>query len=244
MKAGFTASDVNVKGPFKVDFTNTSQGDNTVFKWDFGDGDSSNDPIPSHIYTKAGLYDVRLIVSDGTYSDTLIKKAYIKVVLALQAGFEITNNIGITPFKVDFKNVSTGEITSYKWYFGDGDSSIIASPSHTYTKGGNFTVTLIVSDGINSSTYTKEKFISVSDNLSVEGGPAKEEIPPFSPNPVKDKLHLKTNEFNDSELIQILDMNGRKILETELKETIDVSNLTKGVYFLKIGNKEWKFLKE
>ncbi|MCX6146804.1 MAG: PKD domain-containing protein [Candidatus Kapabacteria bacterium] len=244
VKAGFTSSDLNVIAPFKVDFVNNSKGDNKIFKWYFGDGDSTNAPVPSHNYTKAGLYDVKLIVSDGVYSDTLIKKAYIKVVLPLQAGFEISNNIGITPFKVDFKNVSTGEINSYKWYFGDGDSSVIASPSHTYTKGGNFTVTLIVSDGISSSTYTKEKFISVSDNLSVEGGPAKEEIPPFSPNPVKDKLFIQINEFNNTDKIQIIDLNGRKLLESELKETIDVSSLSKGIYFLKIGNRQWKFVKE
>lgn len=67
---------------------------------------------------------------------------------------------------------------------------------------------------------------------------------PFSPNPVKDKLFIKTTEFDFDDKIQILDLKGRKIIETELKESIDVSSLSKGIYFFKIGNKEWKFVKE
>jgi hypothetical protein len=67
---------------------------------------------------------------------------------------------------------------------------------------------------------------------------------PFSPNPVKDKLFIQISEFNNTDKIQIIDLNGRKLLETELKETIDVSSLSKGIYILKIGNRQWKFVKE
>ncbi|MCX6148698.1 MAG: PKD domain-containing protein, partial [Candidatus Kapabacteria bacterium] len=134
----------------------------------FGDGDSSNVPIPSHIYSKDGVFSVTLIVSDGKYFDTLTRKSYIKVVMPLQASFETSNNIGEAPFRVQFSNTSTGEINGYKWSFGDGDSSTFSNPRHTYKKAGDFTVKLTVTDGINSSTYTKDKFINITAHPEIK----------------------------------------------------------------------------
>lgn len=42
--------------------------------------------------------------------------------------------------------------TIFKWYFGDGDSSDLASPSHLYDTSGVFTVMFIASDGTNTDT--------------------------------------------------------------------------------------------
>ncbi len=49
--------------------------------------------------------------------------------------------VGCTPLKVDFANNSTGAVT-YEWDFGDGATSTLANPSHTYTTVGCFDVTL------------------------------------------------------------------------------------------------------
>lgn len=53
-------------------------------------------------------------------------------------------------FTVNFQNQSSGA-TDYKWYFGDGDSSILINPSHTYADTGKYTVTLV---SLNSITNT------------------------------------------------------------------------------------------
>ena len=53
-------------------------------------------------------------------------------------------------FTVNFQNQSSGA-TDYKWYFGDGDSSVAINPSHTYSDTGKYTVTLI---SLNSVTNT------------------------------------------------------------------------------------------
>jgi gliding motility-associated-like protein len=64
-------------------------------------------------------------------------------------------------FTVDFQNQSAGA-TSYKWYFGDGDSSELANPSHTYARAGVYTVTLLSNNSVsNNCTARYSKTISV-----------------------------------------------------------------------------------
>lgn len=65
--------------PFDVQFINYSSPIDslTYFKWDFGDGDTSNLENPVHTYDIPGVYDVSLVVSDGTLSDTLTWTDYI-----------------------------------------------------------------------------------------------------------------------------------------------------------------------
>ena len=52
-------------------------------------------------------------------------------------------------------------MTNWKWYFGDGDSSVSQNPSHQYNDTGNFTVTLVVGDSSVSDTLTKPDCITV-----------------------------------------------------------------------------------
>lgn len=55
----------------------------------------------------------------------------------------------------DFIDLSTGEPTSYNWNFGDGSSSTVQNPTHTFPDSGIFNVTLTVSDGIYFDSITK-----------------------------------------------------------------------------------------
>lgn len=57
-------------------------------------------------------------------------------------------------FTVDFQNESSGA-TDYKWYFGDGDSSILENPSHTYRDTGKYTVTLISYNSITNTCLSR-----------------------------------------------------------------------------------------
>ena len=53
------------------------------------------------------------------------------------------------------------EIVSWNWNFGDGSSSTLQNPSHTYTADGTYTVSLTISDGVTSKTETKLQYIVV-----------------------------------------------------------------------------------
>ncbi len=83
------------------------------------------------------------------------------------AGLSISpNDSGCAPFTVNFSNQSQFGL-SYKWYFGDGDSSALASPTHTYLTAGTFNVMLVAYNAntcIPSDTaYTTVKVIASVD---------------------------------------------------------------------------------
>jgi gliding motility-associated-like protein len=67
--------------PFTYSFNNTSVfQNNSVFEWDFGDGNSSNNTNPSHTFTQSGTYTVKLIVSDTAtcnFGDTITKEIIV-----------------------------------------------------------------------------------------------------------------------------------------------------------------------
>ncbi|MBS3914744.1 MAG: PKD domain-containing protein [Bacteroidetes bacterium] len=77
------------------------------------------------------------------------------------ADFTATPVQGCNPLKVDFQNKSTGAV-SYKWFFGNGNSSTLTSPSAVYNTSGKFSVTLIAQD-VNgqSDTIVLEDYITV-----------------------------------------------------------------------------------
>lgn len=57
------------------------------------------------------------------------------------ANFSFTGANEPAPRKITFTN-SSSNATSYHWDFGDGSTSVLASPSHIYTSGGSYSVTL------------------------------------------------------------------------------------------------------
>ncbi len=64
-------------------------------------------------------------------------------------------------YTVSFTNQSSGAI-SYRWYFGDGDSSSIQNPTHTYSDTGHYTVKLVSNPGeVCSNTYSQEVSIQI-----------------------------------------------------------------------------------
>ena len=135
--------------PFDVSFINTSS-DAIDYIWDFGDGSPvSNAFEPSHTYLDPGTYDVMLIVIDSN-SCNLADTAYLEVqVLAdsLSAEFEYTSVENCDSLIATFTTIGfLLPTTTFLWDFGDGTTSTLINPSHTYFDPGSYTVTLIVTD--------------------------------------------------------------------------------------------------
>ena len=128
--------------PLTVNFLNKSQ--NAIYyEWDFGDGNTSKDLTPTHIYNIAGQYEVKLNAFDinNCHNDTFID--YITAHPLPNPLFELDRDhlCGI-PVKVDFSN-KTLDATGYKWNFGDGSPlNIDNNPLHTYSNSGDFIVQL------------------------------------------------------------------------------------------------------
>jgi PKD repeat protein len=85
--------------------------------------------------------------------------------LPLAAAFTASATNGPGPLPVTFTDQSTGAIQTWAWDFGDGGTSALRSPSHTYVSVGSFTVSLTVNDSHDSDTETKPGYITVTGLL-------------------------------------------------------------------------------
>ncbi len=75
--------------------------------------------------------------------------------------FTASPTTGRAPLAVQFTNQSTGSIASYSWQFGDGGTSMEASPVYTYITSGVFTVTLQATGPGGTGILIKPSYISV-----------------------------------------------------------------------------------
>lgn len=150
----FAASDSTGCFPLRVNFTDlstTSTGANTTWEWDFGDGTTSTNQHPLHIYTAAGNYTVTLrVTNSGSCSRVYSKTQYIRVSPGVSINFSNTAPaLCHPPETIQFTNLSNGPGTlTHQWFFGDGGSSLATNPSHTYTAAGSYTVTLITQSSL------------------------------------------------------------------------------------------------
>jgi len=159
--ANFSASPTSGKAPLTVSFTDTSAGIPTGWKWNFGDGTTSTNKNPIHKYSKAGMYTVSLTVKNALGSNTATKTDYIKVVIKPVANFTSNVTSGKAPLNVAFTDTSTGIPTKWKWTFGDGMNSTKQNPVHKYSKTGNYTVALTISNVAGSNSTTKTNYVKV-----------------------------------------------------------------------------------
>ncbi|WP_292388766.1 PKD domain-containing protein [Methanosarcina sp. UBA5] len=165
----FSASFTSGKVPLTVDFTGQSTGSTTVWKWNFGDGNTSTEKNPVHTFNKSGLYSVTLTASNEKGSNALTKTGYIAVSSTLNipvASFSASPTSGQAPLTVSFTDQSTGSPTSWKWNFGDGSNSTEKNPVHTYNESGLYSVKLTVSNANGSNALTKTGYIAVVSNVS------------------------------------------------------------------------------
>ncbi|MBP2132089.1 PKD repeat protein [Methanomicrobium sp. W14] len=71
------------------------------------------------------------------------------------ANFSFSPTSGYAPLEVSFEDQSSGDTTSYYWDFGDGNTSTVSNPSHTYASSGTYEVTLTVCNGDACTSITK-----------------------------------------------------------------------------------------
>lgn len=132
-----------------INFTNTStiNVDTIVVRnWDFGDGSSSNQFLPSHTYTAAGTYSISLIAKSNLGCEAEIEKI-IFATTKPSVDFSYNNFIDCSGDIITFNNRSTASGTpDYFWSFGDGQSSSAQNPSYTYTTNGYYPIRLVVTN--------------------------------------------------------------------------------------------------
>ena len=80
------------------------------------------------------------------------------------ADFNANNTNACTGSVVFFNDLSTSNITSWSWDFGDGNSSNQQNPSHTYSSPGTYDITLTVTNSNGTDTYTLTNYVTVSNS--------------------------------------------------------------------------------
>lgn len=149
----------------EITLTNCSK-DADSYLWDFGDGNTSLEESPVHTFDKGGEYKVSL-VAYGHKNDTVIQVVTVNAIEAT-ACFEIAPSNNVDPGdEISFTNCSQ-QSDSYLWDFGDGTTSALENPKHTYTLGGTYTITLIAKNEIND-TVTQTISVNISNQFSVNG---------------------------------------------------------------------------
>ncbi len=144
--------DSNPESFLYYQFINLSYGENLDYYWDFGDGFDSQEKDPAHVYN-SGQYDVTLIATNGTCSDTLTLPLWasdneedIWYPDTCQALFYVIYDTSRVVHFIDMSYASS-EIIERHWDFGDGSEAYsVASPLHQYAEDGNYTVTYEIQD--------------------------------------------------------------------------------------------------
>lgn len=132
--------------PFTAKFNNTSDA-GQQFRWDFGDGSTSTDINPTHVYNIPGTYTVTLTAIDSaTCNITSTTQQTVQVAGSPTAAFTASPQPPSVNTPVTFTNGSTPDAVRFKWVFGDGDSLETMSRGpiqHEYNATGTFNTCLI-----------------------------------------------------------------------------------------------------
>ena len=187
LEAKFTAEPRIGPEQLTVQFTDQSTGNITSWLWDFGDGTTSIEPNPSHVYQEAYSYTVSLTVTGPDGPDIETKNYYIRLFIPSVPDADFTREpISInTPMTVQFTDKSTcpatiinrengnvsissmesapyGGITTWSWDFGDGETSTEQNPAHTYQDAGSYTVRLEVVGPGGSDFKVEKDYIQIT----------------------------------------------------------------------------------
>ncbi|KRB37164.1 PKD domain-containing protein [Microbacterium sp. Root180] len=151
-----------------VDFDSddsTASGGATIadYAWNFGDGTTSTQADPTHVYGAAGTYTVSLTVTDSEGSTSSVATAEVTVEHAAPTAAFTADASGLS-VSVDATGsaASDGATLTYSWNWGDGSAAGTGkTATHRYDTAGERTVTLTVTDSL-GTTATKTASVTAT----------------------------------------------------------------------------------
>ena len=163
--------------PFDGTVSSDPEGGPLSYVWNFGDGSTGTGATPSHSYGSQGTYTAVLSVADSAGLNSAPDTAIVTVSAVpnqppvAQAGGPYSGSAGSAiAFNGSASSDPDGNLPlSYSWNFGDGSSGGGATPSHTYSAAGTYTVTLQVIDaeGLASGPAATMATVQVASSSSV-----------------------------------------------------------------------------
>lgn len=174
--------------------------------------------------TAEGAYSVFVTNADACNGTGNSNNIFVTVNALPTADFSVIQNIN--SLNIQFLNNSVNA-TTYAWDFGDGNTSTVANPSHTYGTGGNYTVTLTASNGNCSASFS-------FDVLNVSTEELMNATTSVYPNPTQGIVNINVQEASQ---IQIMDLTG-KVLMNEMRNAgnhqVNMDTFSNGLYIMSI----------
>jgi PKD repeat protein len=224
--ASFTATQTSICQSQSVNFNDFSSNVPTSWSWNFGDGGTSSNQSPSHIYTMPGVYTVSLTVSNSAGSDTYTLNDYITVLasptVALTSS-DADNTVCITGGSLTLSPTPSSAALS-----GIGVNGNTFDPSAAGLGTAVVTATYTDSQGC---VGTSQLNISVQDCASIENlfynGVS------IHPNPNNGTFIIEGLEVGAS--IVIYDMSGRLVYSNAIEDEnmeVKLDQVRSGLYYL------------
>lgn len=149
--------------------TSSDQNNNPLqYKWFVNDNLIASQSVASFQFTDAGLYRVKLIVDDGRGVSNSVQELTKSIrvnsaPLPIITAARITSNSKVT-FSAEQSSDSESKLTSFSWDFGDGNTGTGPRIEHTYSRTGEYRVTLKVNDGegLSNSIRTTEHILLIN----------------------------------------------------------------------------------
>ena len=212
------------------------------YHWEFSSSLTSNDVNPVILFAYPGAYSIQLVAE--TYLGCVDTFTGSYEVYPMPS--EIFNYSYLAEGEVSF-NPEADASHSFKWYFGDGDSSILRSPVHLYPHNLDYQVDLHLVSDENCSSSSMDT-VRITNKTSIYNDPENESRLNVYPNPFNKSIKIEfTIKQREDVLICLYDAVGKKI-KTITQEELNRGNhqiildeeLRAGQYLLKIviGNKE------
>lgn len=140
-EAGFSSEVINDRVVFQ-DLSSNSES----WSWDFGDGDGSTLQNPEHYYVEYGSYYVCQIVENDCGKDTACM--WVDYCQETNSYYEYIDNHDVVLFLDGSENAEW-----WSWDFGDGSTSELQNPEHSYIEGGLYPVCLTAGNSCSQDTY-------------------------------------------------------------------------------------------
>ncbi len=242
--ANFSADTTIVLVGNSVQFTDQSSGNITSWNWSFEGGNpatfNGQNPPPI-VYNTSGHWDVTLVVSNGTNTDSITREKFIwsgtAPVITDFAGNPTTVLVGSYS---NFTSTTTGDSLTFSWTFEGGtpESSSDENPQEIYYiihADSLYDVSLSISNVFGTDTLIKHDYIHTIPE-GIEGN-ILNKITIF-PNPAFNVLYI-TNPNSNNLNINIINMAGETMLNKKsksLKTKLNISSLQKGIYLIRILN--------
>lgn len=224
-----------------INFTPVPLSSSYYYLWLFGDGQTSSQPSPGHLYNAPGTYPVKMVIHDSLAgcADTVYKMITVNPGSSNNCTASFTYSVN-NNWLANFSAGSNQPISQAQWFIYDAPDSIIlngVNVSYQFSDTGRYYVCLVV-------TTTSGCLASTCQEVGIPGfsGRYAEYIPAY-PNPVTGghlTLGVETPR-RDKIKIRVIDVSGNTVYHAEQESLpgmnavkVQVDQLKRGQYFIEI----------